>query len=182
MTRFPTLEERRERAFRGYMELLEAADWLRAELRLPLEAFEVTMGEFRLLYLLHSEGALPIADVSRRRRSEHHNMVGLIARLEARGWMRRGVVTLPAAEWERLHLARSRRNEERRGRRMTVVGLTAEGKRFMRRMLPRHMKYVRALLGALDAREQDSLFRICRKLRTGNPVRFFAEIRREDDD
>jgi DNA-binding MarR family transcriptional regulator len=182
MAKYPTSEERSERAFRGYIELLEAADWLRSELRLPLEAFEVTMGEFRLLYLLHREGALPITEASRRRRSDHHNMVQLIARLEARGWMRRGVVTLPAAEWERLHLARSRRDEKRGGRRLTVVGLTAEGKRFMRRLLPRHTKYVRALLGALDAREQDSLFRICRKLRTGNPVRFFAELRHEEDD
>ena len=182
MARFPTLEERSERAFRGYMELLEAADWLRAELRLPLELFEVTMGEFRLLYLLHREGALPITEISRRRRSEWNSTVELIGRLEVRGWVRRAVATLPPVEWKRAHLAKSRRNEERRGRRMGVVGLTAEGKRFVRRMLPRHMKYVHALLAALDAREQDSLFRICRKLRTGNPVRFFAEIRREDED
>ncbi|MGA9937952.1 MAG: hypothetical protein WBP92_06885, partial [Candidatus Acidiferrales bacterium] len=82
MARFPTLEERSERAFRGYMELLEAADWLRAELRLPLELFEVTMGEFRLLYLLHREGALPITEISRRRRSEWNSTVELIGRLE----------------------------------------------------------------------------------------------------
>ena len=182
MARFPTLEERSERAFRGYMELLEAADWLRAELRLPLELFEVTMGEFRLLYLLHREGALPITEISRRRRSEWNSTVELIGRLEVRGWVRRAVATLPPVEWKRAHLAKSRRDEKRGGRRLTVVGLTAEGKRFMRRLLPRHTKYVRALLGALDAREQDSLFRICRKLRTGNPVRFFAEIMHEDDD
>lgn len=65
---------------------------------------------------------------------------------------------------------------------MTVVGMSAEGKRLVRRMLPRHSKYVHALMRALDAREQDSLFRICRKLRTGNPVRFFAEVMHEDDD
>ncbi len=182
MTRFPTREERSDRAFRGYMELLEAANWLRAELRLPLEAFEVTMREFQLLYLLHREGALPVAEVGRRQRSEHHNMVHLIARLEARGWLRRAVVRLPPVEWKRAHLAKSKRNEERRGRRMTVVGMSAEGKRLVRRMLPRHSKYVHALMRALDAREQDSLFRICRKLRTGNPVRFFAEIMHEDDD
>jgi DNA-binding MarR family transcriptional regulator len=164
------------------MELMEAADWLRAELRLPLELFEVTMGEFRLLYLLHREGALPITEVSRRRRSEWNSTVELIGRLEARGWVRRAVATLPPVEWKRAHLAKSRRNEERRGRRLGVVGLTAEGKRFVRRILPRHTKYVHALMGALDAREQDSLFRICRKLRAGNPVRYFAEIRREDED
>jgi MarR family transcriptional regulator, 2-MHQ and catechol-resistance regulon repressor len=180
MTRFPTREERSERAFRGYMELLEAADWLRAELRLPLESFEVTIREFQLLYLLHREGALPVVEVGRRRRSERHNMIDTIARLERRGWLGRRVVTLPPVEWERAHLPKSKRNEERRGRRLTVVGMTAEGKRFVRRMLPRHSKYVHALMRALDAREQDSLFRICRKLRTGNPVRFFAEITHEE--
>ncbi len=182
MARFPTREERSERAFRGYMELLEAADWLKGELRLPLEQFDVTIREFQLLHLLHREGALPIVEVGRRRRSKRHNMADLIARLERRGWLRRAVVTLPPVGWDQAHLAKSKRNEERRGRRLTVVGMSAEGKRFIRRMLPRHSKYVHALMRALDAREQDSLFRICRKLRTGNPVRFFAEIMHEDDD
>ncbi len=149
MARFPTLEERSERAFRGYMELLEAADWLRAELRLPLELFEVTMGEFRLLYLLHREGALPITEISRRRRSEWNSTVELIGRLEGRGWVRRAVATLPPVEWKRAHLAKSRRNEERRGRRMGVVG-TNGGREAVRpaHAAPAHEVRPRAVGGA----------------------------------
>lgn len=70
----------------------------------------------------------------------------------------------------------------RRGQRLIVVGLTRPGKKFMRNLLPNHSKLVKALMRVLNAREQDSLFRICRKLRTGNPVRFFAEIMHEDND
>ncbi len=32
---------------------------------------------------------------------------------------------------------------------------------------------------ALNAREQDSLSHLCRKLRAGNPVRYFAELTHE---
>jgi hypothetical protein len=63
-----------------------------------------------------------------------------------------------------------------------VVGLTQPGKKSMRNLPPNHSKLVKSLMRALDAREQDSLFRICRKLRTGNPVRFFAEIMHADND
>jgi hypothetical protein len=38
---------------------------------------------------------------------------------------------------------------------------------------------VKAVLRALDGREQDTLSRLCRKLRAGNPVRYFAELTHE---
>ncbi|MGA8870114.1 MAG: Dam family site-specific DNA-(adenine-N6)-methyltransferase [Candidatus Acidiferrales bacterium] len=34
------------------MDLIDAAEWLKAELRVPLESFDLTMGEFRVLELL----------------------------------------------------------------------------------------------------------------------------------
>ncbi|HTZ73248.1 MAG TPA: hypothetical protein VMB47_04965 [Candidatus Aquilonibacter sp.] len=40
----------------------------------------------------------------------------------------------------------------------------------------------KALMLALNAREQDSLFRICRKLREGDVARLVREITHEDDD
>jgi len=45
-----------------------------------------------------------------------------------------------------------------------------------------HSKLVKALMVALNAREQDSLFRVCRKPREGDVVRFVREITHEDDD
>jgi hypothetical protein len=61
----------------------------------------------------------------------------------------------------------------------SVVGLTKIGKKFVADVLPNHTKMVKALLRALDGREQDTLSRLCRKLRAGNPVRYFAELTHE---
>jgi DNA-binding MarR family transcriptional regulator len=179
---YPGVKERTERALRGYTQLLDTADWLKAEVRVPLESFELTLTEFRLLHMLHREGALPVVELVRRRGSKWHHVTGVIQLLERRGLLRRAIVTLPPVEFEDSHLAKSRREEKRRGRRLTVVGLTAEGKKFLRNALSIHAKLVKAMMRALDAREQDSLFRICRKLREGNPVRFFAELTHEDED
>ena len=63
--------------------------------------------------------------------------------------------------------------------RTSAVGLTKTGKRFIADVLPNHTKMVKALMRALDGRDQDTLSRLCRKLRAGNPVRFFAELRHE---
>ena len=182
MARYPSREKRAERALRGYTALLDTADWLKAEVRVPLESFGLTLAEFRLLEVLHREGALPIVDLARRRGGKWHNIAAMVQGMEERGWLRRMVATLPPVEFKRSHLPKSRRHERRRGQRLTVVGITAEGKKFLRQVLSIHGKLVHALMRALDGREQDSLFRICGKLREGNPVRFFAELTHEDQD
>jgi hypothetical protein len=171
---------RTERALRGYTELLDTSDWLKREVRAPLESFEMTLAEFRLLNVLYREGALPVVELARRRRSEWHHVCDLIEHLERRGWVRRAIAALPPVEFERTHLPKARREEKRRGRQLTVVGMTAEGKKLLKYVLSIHGKLVTAMMHALDAREMDSLFRICRKLREGNPARFFRELRNED--
>ena len=182
MRSYPSVKERTERALRGYTELLDAADWLKREVRVPLESFGMTLTEFRLLQVLHREGAQPVVELARRRGSQWHHVCDMIERLEKHGWLRRMKAELPPVEFKDSHLPKSRSDEKRRGRRLTVVGLTAEGKKFLRNVLSIHAKLVKAMMRALDAREQDSLFRICRKLREGNPVRFFAELTHEHED
>lgn len=174
--------KRTERALRGYTELLDTSDWLKGQVRVPFESFDLTLTEFRLLHALYRDGSLPIVELARRRGTKWHHVSATIQRMRRHGWLRRSVVTLPPVEFERAHLAKSRRNEKRRGRRLTVVGLTAEGKWFLRYVLSIHAKLVKAIMRALDGREQESLFRICRKLRKGNPVSFLAELTHEDED
>jgi len=182
MARYASQDKRTEKALRAYTALLDTAEWLRAEVRVPLGSFGLTLGEFRLLEVLYREGALPVADLARRRGSKWHNVAAMIGGMEERGWLRRGLAMLPPVEFKRAHLPKARRHERRRGQQLTVVGLTAEGKAFLKRVLSLHSKLVKALMRALEGREQDSLFRNCRKLREGNPVRFFAELTHEDDD
>jgi DNA-binding MarR family transcriptional regulator len=181
MRHYPTHREKTQRAMQAYMDLFDTADWLKGELRVPMESFDLTMGEFRLLDLLNREGAQFVPDAARRRRTNLQNMKVMIKRLEGRGWVRRMIVALPPVPFEEMHRPKCKRGEKREGKRVSVVGLTASGKKFIREVLPRHSKLVKSLLRALDSREQMSLSRMCRKLREGDVVKFFREITHEDE-
>ncbi len=182
MPRYPTHKEKAKRAFGAYMELLDAAEWMKGELRGPLLVFDLTMGEFRLLELLYREGAQFLPDIARKRRSHPQGIDVIVRRLERRELVRRGIVRLPPVDFERAHLATAMRDERREGKRVTVVGLSKSGKKLMGNALPRHTKVVRALMRALNATEQDSLARLCCKLREGDVVKFVREITHEDVD
>jgi DNA-binding MarR family transcriptional regulator len=176
MSHRKTPREKTQRAFRAYLDLLDAADWLKGELRMPLEAFDLTMPGFRLMELLNREGAQRVVDVAEKSGVRRQATDGVITRLERRNWVRRAIVALPPVEFKRSHLSKGRENRTRSGRRFQVVGLSALGKRFMKDVLPRHSKMVKSLLRVLDAREQDTLSRICRKLREGDVVKFVREL------
>jgi len=63
-----------------------------------------------------------------------------------------------------------------------VVSLTRDGRKLIATVLPRQAKMVKAMMRALDLREQDTLGRLCRKLREGDIVKYFQEIRMQDAD
>jgi len=166
----------------AYMEMIDTADWLKSELRVPLESFDLTMGELRLLELLDRRGALTTRDVMRVRKAKKQNVRRMVNHLERRGWVGQRIVTLPPVEFADSHKAKSGRWERRRGKLIGVAGLTAAGKNFIRDVLPRHTKLVKSLFRVLDSREQMSMIRMCRKLREGDPVKFFREIRLVDEE
>ena len=178
--RRPTLQEKTQRAFRAYTTLVDTADWFRTQLRGPLEIFDLTIREFRLMEALYQNGALPVRDYAVRNKGGASNLRKMIRELSRRGWVRRVIVTLPPVEIERAHLAKARRDEPRKGRKIGVVGLTRTGKKFMKDVLPRHSKLVQALMRVLAGPEQDSLIRICEKLRKGDVLKFVQEIRMEE--
>jgi len=165
------------------MDLIDTAEWLKNELRLPLDSFDITLGEFRTLELLNRKGPLTVNDVSRERRTGIGNVKKASKYFERRGWVRRVVVTRPPAAFEDIHRAKSRRDEKRRGRPIGVMILTPLGKRFVRDVMPSHLKMMKALMRVLDGREQLSLSRMCRKLRSREAVlKFLQEIRMVEED
>jgi DNA-binding MarR family transcriptional regulator len=63
------------------------------------------------------------------------------------------------------------------GKRPVVfVQLTAEGRELTERVYLKHAKFVKALMRTLDGREQETLGRLCRKLRSGDLRRFCREM------
>ncbi|HTX15242.1 MAG TPA: MarR family transcriptional regulator [Candidatus Baltobacteraceae bacterium] len=182
MSNYVSHKQKTQRAFRAYLDLLDTAEWIKGELRGPLASFDLTMGEFRLLELLYDEGALFVSDIVRRRRLYRQAVDVLIARLVERGWVRRAIVTLPPAERKRAHVAKSTSDEARRGRRINAIGLTKLGKKFIGNVLPSHSKVVKSLMRALEGREQETLSRLCRKLREGDVMKFVSEMMHEDQE
>jgi len=180
MSRRPTQREKTQRAFQAYLDLIDTAEWFKAQMRAPLESFDLTMEGFRLLVLLHREGALPIPHLARRRGCSRQNMEALVRRLEARRWVGRAVVNLPPAEIAESRLPIARRGKERKGLKVGVVGLTKPGKRFIGEVLPSHSKMVKALMRAITGYQQLTLSRICGQLRRGDLARFVREIRMEE--
>jgi DNA-binding MarR family transcriptional regulator len=177
--RRPTHKQQTERAFRAYLDLIDTADWLKREMRAPLEAFDMTMIEFRLMEMLYREGALTAPDVARRIGRPRQDVQVIIGRLQERGWLGCTTVSLPPVEFERAHVPKAEQ-DGREGRKVGVVGLTASGKKLMGTVLPRHAKLVRAMMCVLDAREKDSISKVCRKLRRGDAVKFLTEMRFEE--
>ncbi|MGB7311094.1 MAG: MarR family transcriptional regulator, partial [Candidatus Acidiferrales bacterium] len=152
MSHYPTPRQRTKRAFGAYMEVLETADWLKGELHGPLLMYDLSMGDFRLLELLHREGALFAPDIARRRRLHKQAVAVIVRRLTKRGFVLRKIIKLPPVEFQRAQVPASKRDERREGIRTSVVGLTKSGKRFIGEVLPHHTKVAKALLRALNAR------------------------------
>lgn len=179
-SRNPTRQEKTQRALRVYFELIETADWLRREMRAPLDAFDLTVQEFRVLEMLNREGALTGPQIGARMGRPRQSVDVIVQRLHNRGWVRRVIETLPPIPIEEAHVANAERDAKRYGRRVTVVGLTSWGKRFIGSVVPRHAKVVKALMCAIDAREKESIVRACQKLRRGDAWKFLREIRMEE--
>jgi hypothetical protein len=68
------------------------------------------------------------------------------------------------------------------GRWILLVTLTPTGKRVIAHVIEKHKKVVKAWMRVLDAREQQSLSRLCRRLRQGDVVKFVKDIRVVDRD
>jgi DNA-binding MarR family transcriptional regulator len=179
---YPNQGDKTRRAFRAYVDLIDAAEWLKGELRVPLESFDLTMGEFRVLELLNREGAINLAELGRKRKAKPQNVQVMVERLRERGWLRRRRVRLAPEGYRQSKVPRSRRDGPRVGKWAVLVSVSKSGKKFTSSVMPRHSKLVKSLMRVLDAREQDTLSRICRKLVAGDVLKFVREITMEDED
>jgi DNA-binding MarR family transcriptional regulator len=173
---YPTQKEKTERAFGAYLDLLDTADWIQGRLRGQLESFDLTIGGFRLLDLLYRKGPMSLAAACEIRQSSRQNMNEIARRLEERGWVRREYFELPPVEFKQSHLSKSKRGRPRKGRELGALRLTPLGERLIANVIPKRAKLVKALMRAIDAREQQSLSRICHKLREGDVVKFVSEM------
>lgn len=159
-------------AWAAYLELTDAARWIEAKLRAPLDVFGISREEFRLMVTLHRDGRLKLSEAEAKLGRRRESLYETIQRAEELGWVRKGSAHLPLAEATRAR--KGPREKARLGRQVGTIELTPQGERLMAKMLPRQEGVLHALMGGLDSREMKSLIRICAKLRREDA---FAEVR-----
>jgi len=161
----PNQEQRRQRAWETFLDLADAAEWMREQLRIALDMFGLSMEEFRLLALLYLKGPLTLRQASEERWRDRKNMYQTVRLAEGYGWVQWEVGTVGPNEVKEGRLPKDRRGGNTYPPRMGVVKLTEEGARLIGSVLPREQKVAEALLRPLDGRERVTLSQICRKLR-----------------
>jgi hypothetical protein len=102
------------------------------------------------------------------------------ASLEKRELVRPKVMSREAAEVRETKLAKAKRGQPREGRRVLVSQAPRAGRRLLEVVLPGHAKVVKALMRVLDGREQDTLRKLCEKLREEDIVKYIQEMTYED--
>lgn len=150
---------RRERttlAMATYRNLLYASGMMVRELDQVLIPLGLTTGEYRALEALFFQGPMTQAELGRMTLS-----VG-------------SSTSLTVAMLEREKLVTRRADPSNRTR--NIVTLSREGKKVLAGALPHTTKLVRALMAALDKREQMALARLCEKLAAGDEVRALREL------
>lgn len=180
MAQKPRQKEKTQRAFGAYLELVDAADWIRRELRGALESFGLTMGEFRLLLILRRDGKIGVSEAAKERGCYLQNLSVTILNLEKWGWVRRENITRPPVKMRESRLPKWKRGKPRIGRRVGVVSLTPLGERLVGKVLPSQAKLVKSHMRVLSYRQQETLGRLCRKLREGDIVKFISEVTHKD--
>lgn len=168
------------RAFGAYLDLLDTAEMMRNELRGQLTGFGLTLRGFRVLEILYREGPTIMVIVAEKLLCSRQNLEFISRPLEERGWVRRVVRPLRGAELEERRQARESRGRHKNGHSVGVLMLTAEGKKFVGTVFPKHAKVVKSLMRVLDGREQQTLSRLLQKLREGDIVKYVQEIRMKD--
>jgi MarR family 2-MHQ and catechol resistance regulon transcriptional repressor len=163
----PTQRARKLKAFRVYLDLLDTADEVRRQLGAQMATFGLTLEEFRLLELLYRKGPVTTSAVMERKVCSRQNVARMARALNERGLVERKVIELPTGDDS---------EPANPGRRVSEMRLTAAGENFVGKVLPRHMKMVLAVLRTLDWHEQETLGRICEKLRDWDAAKLLQEF------
>jgi len=141
--------------------LARAFDAVERHSRASIARFGLGTTEFGVLEALYHKGELAVCDVQRRILVESSSTTYVVDKLCARGLVRR------------------RPGDDRR---VTLLALTAAGRRLMKRIFPPHAAAMRQAVAALPASEQARAVRLLRALGTGAAKRLKAKEADHDHD
>lgn len=148
---------KRDVALQLWVVLARASDAVERHARASIARFGLGTTEFGVLEVLYHKGELPVCDVQRRILVESSSTTYVVDKLCERGLVRR------------------RQNEA--DRRVTLLALTAAGRRLIRRVFPSHADAMRNAVASLPPREQARAVRLLRTLGLGAAERHPATKR-----
>jgi len=132
------------RALSALINLARAAELMASHQSRNVADDGLTLSQFGVLETLHHLGPLSQKELSEKLLKTSGNMTMVVTNLEKRNLV-----------------SRERRKDDRRCNR---VGLTARGRRLIRRVMPAVVKSITADMSRLTQAEQGQLRRLCRKL------------------
>jgi MarR family 2-MHQ and catechol resistance regulon transcriptional repressor len=131
-----------------FIKMMRAANTVRTRLDGSLRELDLTENQLGVLEALLHLGPLHPHEIGRKLLVSRANVTLIVDQLYRRGWVRR--------------------ERESSDRRMVRVCLTPEGRRWIRRTFPIHVKEIVASFSPLDRAERSELGRLCRKLGLAN--------------
>jgi MarR family 2-MHQ and catechol resistance regulon transcriptional repressor len=132
------------RALSAYVKLLRATESLSARVHRHLAGAGLSISQFGVLEALYHVGPLSQAEIAKKVLKSTGNITMVIDNLEKRGLV-----------------GRQRKEEDRR---YYTVRLTAEGRKLIKSIFPRHAARIMKEMGVLSSLEQESLGHLCRRL------------------
>ncbi|MBI3725890.1 MarR family transcriptional regulator [bacterium] len=132
------------RALNAYIALVRSSESVTARTSGPMADHDLTVSQFGALEALHHLGPLCQRDLAEKLLRTGGNMTMVVDNLEKRGLV-----------------VRKRGKDDRR---FVAVHLSGEGRALVRKVFPKVLASIVRELGALTAREQEELRRLCRKL------------------
>lgn len=131
--------------------LWKASRAVETRARASIQAEGLCISDFSVLEALLHKGPLPVNTLGRKVLLTSGSITTAVDRLEQRGWVER-------------HAAAA-------DRRARLVGLTAEGTRFIRQQFVQHARDMERVFTGLDARQRRALASLLRKLGQAAEVR-----------
>jgi len=124
---------RRIHGFPAWLQLVRAYNFMEARISADLRDDDLTLAQFDALVALVKKGAISQQALADHLLVTKGNVVGLVDRLSARGFVKRG-----ASESDR---------------RVNLLQITARGRRIVERALPRQLKLITRLMNTLTPAE-----------------------------
>jgi MarR family transcriptional regulator, 2-MHQ and catechol-resistance regulon repressor len=134
--------------------LARAFDAVNRHSRTSIARFGLGVTEFGVLEVLYHKGELPVCQVQRRILVESSSTTYVVDKLCDRGLVRR--------------------RQSPADRRVTLLSLTAAGRRIIERIFPPHAETMRRAVGALSLRDQARAIELLRALGLGAAERHKA--------